>query len=466
MRSRCRKGQRSRTPIIAMNFDLTWYDLTASMSPGTTAMTTNEIWIISGTALAGFALAFFIAWVVMLYRAAKLRAENARLQSEGKLLNNQLTQVRNEHDAELQRLRNQFIENQKEQQHRWEADRKSLVSEFKNLATETLQERSRQLKTDNTESMDALLKPLHQQLNGLSMALQEAQKNGLEGRTRLEERLVQMTQKTDQISKGANELANALRGNHKLQGQWGEMILEKMLENSGLRRNEHYRLQEDFKDDDTGKKWIPDAVVMFPRNRSLIIDAKVSLNDYIDYVNAPNEQTQQEKLKRHLIAVRDHIDRLASKNYAALRKENVVEDTIDYVLMFMPNEGGYIAALQADPNLINYAHSRKILLVGPTSLSMALALAQHLWLNETQLKNASDVFSQARKLYDAFGSYYKTFTKIQSKILELQNTYNEAEKKWSAPRSGIEYHYRKLGSMGIDLKMSLGEPNAEELRDE
>ena len=429
-------------------------------------MATKEIWMMIGAGIAASALVFFIAWIVMLHRAAKLRAETARLESEGELLNRQLTQMKEDHYAELQRLRDQFSENQKEQQQRWENDRKSLVSEFKNLATETLQERSRQLKTDNSESMDALLKPLHQQLNGLSIALQEAQKNGLEGRTRLEERLVQMTQKTDQISRGANELANALRGNHKLQGQWGEMILEKMMENSGLRRNEHYRLQEDFKDDDTGKKWVPDAIVMFPRNRSVIIDAKVSLNDYIDYVNAPDEQTRQEKLKRHLAAVRGHIDRLASKNYATLRKENVVEDTIDYVLMFMPNEGGYIAALQADPELMNYAHSKKILLVGPTNLSMALVLAQHLWLNETQLKNATDVFSQARKLYDAFGSYYKTFTKIQTRINDLQNTYNEAERKWNAPRSGIEYHYRKLGSMGIDHKMSLGEPDFQEEEDE
>ena len=216
-------------------------------------MATKEIWMMIGAGIAASALVFFIAWIVMLHRAAKLRAETARLESEGELLNRQLTQMKEDHYAELQRLRDQFSENQKEQQQRWENDRKSLVSEFKNLATETLQERSRQLKTDNSESMDALLKPLHQQLNGLSMALQEAQKNGLEGRTRLEERLVQMTQKTDQISRGANELANALRGNHKLQGQWGEMILEKMMENSGLRRNEHYRLQEDFKDDDTGK---------------------------------------------------------------------------------------------------------------------------------------------------------------------------------------------------------------------
>lgn len=421
----------------------------------------KEVYILGLAGIAVLALLFFSAWIITLCRMTKLRADKAKLEAESELLNRQLDRVKEEHVEELRHLRDQFEVNRIEQQQRWEADRKSMVSEFKNLATETLRERSQQLKTENTGSIDALLKPLHQQLNGLSTALQEAQKNGLEGRTRLEERLLQMTQKTDQISKGASELANALRGSHKLQGQWGEMILEKMLENSGLRKNEHYRLQEDFKDTDTGKKWIPDAIIMFPRNRSVIIDAKVSLNDYVDYVNAPDEQTQQEKLKRHLTAVRNHIDHLAAKNYASLRKEDIVNDSINYVLMFMPNEGGYIAALQADPNLLSYAYDKKILLVGPTNLSMALVLAQHLWLNETQLKNASDVFLQAKKLYEAFTTYYKVFTKIQTKINELQAAYTEAEKKWNSPRSGIDYHFHKLGSMGIDPKMSLGESDAE-----
>ncbi len=417
----------------------------------------REEWIIGGAAALCLPVLFFIAWLVMIIRASKLRAERAGLVTECEMLRKQLAETKEHHQNELLRLYEQFETSKAEQQQRWDADRVGLINEFKNLAADTLSEKSRQLKTDNSESMDSILKPLHQQLRNLSSALQDAQKNGLEGRARLEERLAQMTQKTDQISKGANELAQALRGNHKLQGQWGEMILEKMLENSGLRRNEHYRLQEDFKDDDTGKKFIPDAIIMFPRNRSVIIDAKVSLNDYVDFVNAPDDATRQEKLKRHVAAVRAHIDRLAAKDYAALRKENVVEDTIDYVLMFMPNEGGYMAALQADPALLSYANDKRILLVGPTNLSMALALAQHLWLNETQLKNANEVFTQARKLYDAFGVYYKSFTKLQSKINELQSAYDEAQRKWLSPRSGIDYHYRKLGSMGIDLKMSLGE---------
>lgn len=354
------------------------------------------------------------------------------------------------HELELENLRGMMAKDklhydelkQKQEEH-WQANLKQLEERFKNLAAEILSGNSAKLKDTNREQMEGILKPLREQLDKLGAAVQESNKETAGAKASLAEQLRQLMEKTEHLGQEALSLSHALRGDSKVQGDWGEMILEKMLERSGLVRDEHYFIQENIKDENN-KNNRPDVIVRFPRERSVIIDSKVSLTAYVQYAAATDDTERAAALKAHLLSVKKHIDELAKKNYAALVKES-----IGYVLMFLPNEASYIAAVQADPTLTTYALENNIIVVSPTNLVMALQLAHNLWQNEAQQQNVEKIFDRATQLYEKFQGFQQSFMEVGNRMQQAVTAYEEADKKLSRGNGNFVRQVEMLTQMGV-----------------
>lgn len=412
-------------------------------------VTETSCFLLVGGAALLFLLVLVLLWAWL--RAAKCRnalrlrcalAEqtNAALQQQQA---RELAHERELHEQTEAYLQEQLERQLQEQERRWEESRRALTEQFKVLAAETLAQRSKELKTANGEQMAAILAPLREQLEGLGKAVTETRKDGAANKAALESTIREMMHQTQQIGRDAVNLTNALKGNSKTQGDWGEMILEKMLENSGLERDRHYFIQESVRDAE-GRLYRPDVVVRFPRERSVVIDSKVSLNAYAAYVAAEDEAERQSRLAAHVLSVRKHIEELAAKDYGKLVKE-----AVGYVLMFMPNEAAYAAALQACPNLPYEAYRQKVLLVSPTNLLMALQLADSLWKNEKQAQNVEAIYARAAQLYEKFQGFQADFLAVGDKLRTAFAAYEEAHSKLSAGKGNFVRQVEMLRDLGV-----------------
>lgn len=338
---------------------------------------------------------------------------------------------------------------QSEQQHRvTEAARikdmqEKHFAQFSSLANKILQDNSQRLSDNNKESMDGILKPLREQLERLGKAVDDTNTASAERKASLETVIKGMMEKTDCLSKDAANLALALKGDSKKQGDWGEMVLERMLEESGLRKGEEYYVQPTYKTEE-GSLVRPDVVIRFPDKRCVIVDSKVSLTAYAQYMDAENEDERFNYLNAHVASVRKHIDELAGKDYAS-----TVEDTISYVLMFMPNEASYMAAVQAAPTLPMDAYKRKIILISPTNLLMALQLAHNLWQKEIQNQNVAAIFDRATKLYEKLVNVQDSFENVGKALASAQSSYESALNQFCSGRGNFAGQVQKLLKMGI-----------------
>lgn len=382
--------------------------------------------------------------------AAQQERHAAALDAEERRREQELRHAADRHELELENIRGlmakdklHYDELKQKQEEHWQDNLKQLEERFKNLASEILSGNSAKLKDSNREQMEGILKPLREQLDKLGAAVHESNKETAGAKATLAEQLKQLMDKTEHLGQEALALTHALRGDSKAQGDWGEMILEKMLERSGLVRDEHYFLQEDIKDADN-RHYRPDVIVRFPRERSVIIDSKVSLTAYVQYTAAADEAERAAALKAHLLSVKKHIDELAKKNYTALVKES-----IGYVLMFLPNEASYIAAVQADPSLTTYALENNIIVVSPTNLVMALQLAHNLWQNEAQQQNVEKIFDRATQLYEKFQGFQQSFMEVGSRMQQAVSAYEEADKKLSRGNGNFVRQVEMLTQMGV-----------------
>lgn len=386
-------------------------------------------------------------------------ADNARLatlQKEYETTRRELTTTL----AELARCKTEL---QKEQEQRSaEATKIKEMQEkhfaqFRNLAGEILEQNAGKLKDTNKESMDSLLKPLRLQLESLGKAVTATNETAAGNKASLEAAIKAMMEKTESLGKDAENLTLALRGNTKKQGDWGEMILERMLEESGLRKGEEYYVQENHKTED-GKDLRPDVVIRFPEKRCVIVDSKVSLTAYAHYSAAENEEERGRYLDAHVASVRKHIDELAAKDY-----KGTVEDTISYVLMFVPNEASYMAAVQAAPSLPLDAYRKKIVLISPTNLLMALQLAYNLWQKERQTQNVEKIIDRATKLYDKLATVQESLEKVGKGIDQAQGAYTQAINQLFHGRGNYAKQLEDLRKMGItpNKQLSLNDDDQE-----
>jgi DNA recombination protein RmuC len=334
---------------------------------------------------------------------------------------------------------------------------KKFNTEFENIANKILETKSEKFTKLNKENLSAILEPLGKNIEDFKKTVNETYDKESKERFSLGERVKDLVKLNQQLSEEARSLTKALKGEAKTQGDWGEMILETILEKSGLRKGEEYFMQEQLLDeqgkpmrtDDEGKKMRPDAVIKYPDNRSVIIDSKVSLNAFTRYLAAEDPEEQKNELGKHVNAVKGRINELHAKGYDDYDK------ALDFVMMFIPSEPAYIAALQEDPDLWNYAYERRILLLNPTNLITSLKLIVDLWKREYQNRNAQQIADRGAKLYDKLVGFVTNLQDIGKHIDKAKEAYTESFNQLSAGDGNIIGQAVKLKKLGIKNKKNL-----------
>ena len=352
----------------------------------------------------------------------KLKAQTAQLSSE---LNSERTQT-----AEKLAL----LQNAEEQ----------LSNRFKALANEILDDKSKKFTDQNQTNINQLLEPLKIKITEFQSKVQEVYFQEGKDRSALAEQVKNLTEMNKQLSNDANDLTSALKGQSKAQGNWGELILERVLEASGLRKGHEYQVQESHTRDDNSRAQ-PDVVIHLPEGRHLIVDAKVSLTAYEVHANGESEIERDAALKRHLDSVRSHIKGLSEKNYQQLYGIQ----SLDFVLMFIPVEPAFMLAISHDSNMWQEAWKKNVLLVSPSTLLFVVRTVAHLWRQEQQNRNAQDIASRGAELYDKLYGFVDDFEKMGDRLKQATGSYENARLKLSSGRGNVIRQAEMLKDLGI-----------------
>ncbi|HEY5571352.1 MAG TPA: DNA recombination protein RmuC [Bacteroidales bacterium] len=345
-------------------------------------------------------------------------------------------------------LKETFEETKVQMEKQWKEKMSLLKTEFQELANEVLKTKSGDLQNVNKQQMEAILNPLKEKMENFEKAVKDSDKSGAANKASIEKAIEDMMKRAQEIGDDAVNLTKALKGNSKVQGDWGEMLLESILEKSGLRKGEEYSLQESFSME--GERGRPDVIVRFPEKRAIVIDSKVSLTAYSNYMSADTEKERADYLKAHLKSVKDHVNELSTRDYS-----QCIKDSVGYVLMFIPNEASYILAVQNDPSIGTYAYDKHIILISPTNLMMALQLAYNLWQSERQSQNVQEIVRQGSALYDKFVSFVENFAKVGTQLDNAKNTYNETAKQLSEGSGNLVKRVQNLSKLGLKTKKQI-----------
>ncbi len=322
--------------------------------------------------------------------------------------------------------------------------------EFKNLANEIFDEKSKKFTEQNKIKLDEILKPLSEKLRDFEKKVEETYDKEAQQRFSLKEEVKRLAELNQQVSREASNLTKALKGDTKARGSWGEVILESILEKSGLVKDREYFVQASFSDDH-GKKVQPDVIVAYPGDRSVVVDSKVSLLAYERYVSEEDKNEQEKALKDHLQSVRNHIRNLSGKNYQHIYQIK----SLDFVMLFMPIEPAYYLAIQYDTELWSYAYDKRILLISPTNLIAALKMIESMWRQEYQSKNVMEIARQSGALYDKFEGLLSDLVDIGKKLDSAQNSYKSSMTKLAEGKGNLISRVEQIKKLGAKTKKTL-----------
>lgn len=329
---------------------------------------------------------------------------------------------------------------------------KKYTIEFENIANKILDEKSKKFTDQNKINIETILNPLKERIKDFESKVEKAYKTESDERITLKAEIKNLVDLNKQVSQDANNLANALKGENKTQGNWGELILEKVLERSGLVKDQEYRMQFSTNNDE-GKRIQPDAVIMLPDNKHIIVDAKVSLVGYEAYVSASLADDKEKFIKEHIISVRTHIKTLSDKNYQSSTDFN----TPDFVLLFIPIESSFSIAVQADQELFNFAWDRKIVIVSPSTLLATLRTIASVWKQERQTKNAIEIAKQSGALYDKFVGFIDDMEKIGKSIDVSKNAFDSAINKLHKGSGNLVKRAQDIEKLGAKTTKQLSQ---------
>jgi DNA recombination protein RmuC len=345
--------------------------------------------------------------------------------------------------AELKANYRNLKERLGEQKQEMEALQERFKDEFENLANKILEEKSKKFTEQNKEKLDQLLKPLGDKMDAFKKKVEETHKDEVEARGSLKQELKNLMELNQQMAKEANDLTKALKGESKTQGSWGEVILQRILEKSGLTKGREYQVEEHHTLDD-GSRLRPDVVVHLPDEKRLIIDSKVSLTAYERFASATEDSEQQSALRQHVSSLRNHVKGLSGKNYQQLYGGN----SPDFVLLFVPIESAFGAALQYDSGLYYEAFDKNIVIVSPSTLLATLATIDSVWKQEYQSKNAMEIAERGGALYDKFVLFAESMQDIGQRIRQTQDSYDETMGRLSEGRGNVIRQVQMLKELG------------------
>ncbi len=328
--------------------------------------------------------------------------------------------------------------------------KESLRIQFENLANKIFEKKSRSFEEDNQKQLQQLLKPFREQIDEFSKQSQSQFLHEAKERHLLKDEISRLKELNERISEDAINLTNALKGENKTQGNWGEIVLEKILENSGLRAGYEYETQGSYKGED-GRLLRPDVVVHLPEKKDIIIDSKVSLIAYDAFIREDNPDKKAEALKRHITSIELHVKGLSKKRY-----ENIEGiRSLDFVLLFMPIEGAFLLALEQDDTFFQKAYNKNIIIVSPSTLLVTLRTIEHIWRREHQEENAKEIASQAEALYDKFVGFIEDMQAIGEQISKTGDTYEKAMNKLSTGKGNLVRRSENMRKLGLKPKKQI-----------
>jgi DNA recombination protein RmuC len=328
--------------------------------------------------------------------------------------------------------------------------KETLKQQFNHLANEIFENKTKRFEESSQERLQLLLKPFREQISHFSRQTEERFVKENSERAVLHKELSRLRELNEQITQDAQNLTNALKGENKTQGNWGEIVLERILEESGLRKGFEYATQGSFKDD-AGKTMRPDVIVHLPQNKDIIIDSKVSLVAYERFMRAETPEERAHALKQHLNSINAHIKGLSEKRYEKLDGVR----TLDFILLFMPIEGAFLLALEQDSTFFSRAYEANIMIVSPSTLLVTLRTIEHIWRTERQEQNAQEIAKQAEALYDKFAAFVEDLTKIGDQIAKTNESYEKALNKLSTGKGNLLRRVESIKQLGLKPKKKL-----------
>ena len=361
-------------------------------------------------------------------KSEKLNTENSSLKADYSNLQSKLS----EQKAEIEKLQEKF------------------TKEFENLANKIFEEKGSKFTEQNKEKLNEILNPLREQINKFEQKVEETNKESIKGHASLREQLQMLKEMNQQITQEAKNLTTALKGQSKSQGNWGEFILESILEKSGLVKGREYVVQESITAE-SGKRFQPDVIIKLPENKSIVIDSKVSLVGYERFVSSEDEIEKQLALREHINSIRSHIKNLSGKNYQNLYQL----ESLDFVLMFMPIEPAFALAVQNDPSIFNDAFEMNIVIVSPSTLLATLRTIESIWRQEKQNKNALEIAKQSGDMLDKFTAFVEDLISVGKGLVSVKDNYDKAMNKLTDGRGNLIGRAEKIKELGAKASKSL-----------